>query len=579
MEIKSSLLNDKDFAEVKRSLIKVSEVDGKENFRVKMIEYINESADNNNDMFFYDMLEFTRFLMPDNDAVAYTTPEKLIFMNAPGKIGESRKQWDFIYCHECLHQLWDTFRVGDKLKKEGVEYDHYILNIASDCIINDYLAYYRKKESPSGLITPEFLKEKFGVDYDRKYDTQYTLYLKLLEKKDEIKNDQETQDMMDDQNQGQGGSGSDSNSQKPQQGGNKSKQDNKDSKQSSGEGGDESKDGDEGAGSSNKEGEKDKDGKSGSKDGKEDSEGGDDKKDASGKSGKEGDKGDKESDKDDDSKKSGNIGTGSGDGEGHSESDVDITKITKKANDIIERYKKKISGDFGNFVKKCKSSFEMNKSGLGAQTQKGGASWNEQMSVNANSFVKKKIYQKKRQYESTYTRVKRGSGFVEFGRPIEQGRRIREQKLTINAAFYIDRSGSMGGSIDNVFNACYTIAESLKKQFGKDKIVEDVAFKVYAFNMSMKEIKYGNKCNADGGTMPFHDILKFMSENTKEYMINIIITDAQFDVNPSEVKKFINGTDGMIQFITNYDNQEMKKLSKEYKDKLYYILADSEFKI
>ena len=124
MDIKSSLLNTKDFAEVKKSLINVSKIDGKEDFRVRMLEYINDSADNNNDMFFYDMLEFVRFLNPSDKSVAYTNEAGLIFLNSPGKIGEVIRLWDFIYCHECLHQLWETFGVRDKLIKEGHKYNH-----------------------------------------------------------------------------------------------------------------------------------------------------------------------------------------------------------------------------------------------------------------------------------------------------------------------------------------------------------------------------------------------------------------------------------------------------------------------
>ena len=43
--------------------------------------------------------------------------------------------------------------------------DGYILNVASDCVINDYLSFIRKKEMPDNLITPEYLKEKYGVEY------------------------------------------------------------------------------------------------------------------------------------------------------------------------------------------------------------------------------------------------------------------------------------------------------------------------------------------------------------------------------------------------------------------------------
>ena len=65
MEIKSSLLNSKDLKLLKNSLIAASEVDGKENFRVRLIEYIDDTADNEDDEFFYDMIEFCRFLKPD----------------------------------------------------------------------------------------------------------------------------------------------------------------------------------------------------------------------------------------------------------------------------------------------------------------------------------------------------------------------------------------------------------------------------------------------------------------------------------------------------------------------------------
>ena len=46
MEIKSSLINSKELKLLKDSLIAASEVDGKENFRVILIEYIDDTADN-----------------------------------------------------------------------------------------------------------------------------------------------------------------------------------------------------------------------------------------------------------------------------------------------------------------------------------------------------------------------------------------------------------------------------------------------------------------------------------------------------------------------------------------------------
>ena len=190
MEIKSTLLNDKDFDKVRESIIAVSQIDNEDNFRVRLIEYINDSSESDDDKFFYDMLVYTRFLEPSNESIAFTDPYHRIFLNAPGThIGKNYKQWDFTYDHECLHQLWDTFGVADKIKESGMEYNHYVMNVASDCVINDYLYYYRKKDMPDGLITPEYIRDHYGVTYDRKVDTQYSLYCKLIEKKDIIEKD------------------------------------------------------------------------------------------------------------------------------------------------------------------------------------------------------------------------------------------------------------------------------------------------------------------------------------------------------------------------------------------------------
>lgn len=659
MEIKSSLLNDKDFQEVKKSLIRVSEKDGKEKFRVRVLEYINDSSTDEDDIFFFDMLEFVRFLNPDTDAVAYTTPEHLIYLNCPCKeVGESSKLWDFVYDHECLHQLWDTFGVAKRIIDDQGSYDHNLLNIASDCVINDYLYYYRKKARPNDLITPEHLKDKYGVEYDRKKDTQYTLYLKLLKVKQEMQKKFEEmmndpvikkalEDMENQQNgqQGQqsqqGQSGQGQGGQSGNSGGNKSDeqraedaakqaeqsannaQDAADKAKDAGDGdagekqgaADKAKDAagrakehaekaKEAAGKGDKKTAKEEadkaeaaakeaaeankqaggkpagNGKDGQGDGKDKKD--DQGKDGQGKDGKqsgdskdgssEGGKADnKKSDKD-----GKGYGTG-GDEEKPEESEVNIEEIKKKAEKIIDKYKDKISGDFGEFINRCKKSVELKESGLGINAPRGTASWNEKMNSYVNTYVKQRIFQKKRQYQSTYSRVKRGSGYIKYGEPIQPGRKIREEKLTINTSFYIDKSGSMGGSIDNVFKAAYIIAESLKKQFSKDSIVDEVSFKMHAFNHSMYEIKFGSKTEASGGTMGFHEILQYIKDHTNDYLINIIITDAEFSINEPEVEKFIKDIEGMVIFITNNDNATMKKLAKQYENTLYYILADSNF--
>lgn len=612
MDIKdSAVLKDKTMQRVKRSLENVSSIDNKDGFRVDMLEYINQSSYNNNDMFFYDMMEFIRFLKPGDESVAYTTPDHLIYLNAPGQIGEKVRQWDFVYDHECMHQLWDTFGVEDKIKEELGSCDSMLLNIASDCVINDYLEHYRKKEMPNDLITPDLLETKYGVVYDRKIDTQYTLYKKLLEVQDKLMKDLEdllkklgNQQQGNDSSNNSSGQGSGS-SQKSSEKGGKGNPGKGQSGQKS-DGSDEGNkdmddvDGDNGGSSSGKDkngkngkGGRDKDSGEGDgdeesnengsgKDGDEESEGKSGKKSKdSGDNGEESE-GDGEGDeKDSKNGKSDKSSPAAGDAEGSKDQfDEDLAKIRKDAEDIINSYAKKISGVFGEFVKKCKSSRKCDSSGLEVKVQKGNATWNQEMSHYINAYVKNKIFKKKRQWTSTYSRVRRGSGPVKFGQPIFPGRKIIEETMDINCAFYVDKSGSMCDCIQDVYNAVYRLAEAMKKQFSREQVVNKVDFNIFAFDTSLMKVKYGNSTNADGGTMSFEELLDNINKRTKDYMINVIITDAGFSgVNEGEVEKFIDGLGGILLFITNVNNDQVKNIAKKKSDKLCYILADANFTV
>ena len=613
MEIKSSLINSKELKLLKDSLIAASEVDGKENFRVKLIEYVDDTADNEEDEFFYDMIEFCRFLKPDPETTAYTTPDHLIYLNAPGVFGEKVREWDFVYCHECLHQLWDTFGVEEQIKKNGIKYDHFVLNVASDCVINDYLSAIRKKSAPSAVILPEYLQKEFGVTYDRKVDTQFTLYLKLLEVAEKLRKDQKCQDAQDggDGQEGQGGSSSGGSS----SGGSSSGSSSSGSSSSSGKG-DSQNNTAEGAQKSADEAKKAADkaqqnadsGKGSQKDADAAKEAAKEAKDAANRAKEAANKGDKEGEakaaqeaKDaadrakklagEDSneskgKSSGSKGQGNDSPEG-----VEITgelteeqkaQIKAKAEGVIKRYKDKITGVFGDFVKKCRNSVKCDPNGLANNTKKGKGAWNKQMDVAINAYVKKNLDKKRRQFEQTYKRVKRGSGIVKMGAPIIPGKRIKDDKMPINIAYYIDRSGSMEACIDKVFEAAFKISEALKQRFRKDKLVKSTDFRTFVFNTHMDEIKFGQTTSATGGTMGLDQILAFINKNTKNVLINIIITDAGFTVNENEIKNFLKtGVDGLVIFITNSENSEVKKIANEpdFKTKLIYILADADFNV
>ena len=622
MEIKSSLINSKELKLLKDSLIAASEVDGKENFRVRLIEYIDDTADNEEDEFFYDMMEFCRFLKPDPETTAYTTPDHIIYLNAPGVFGEKVREWDFIYCHECLHQLWETFAVEDQIKKNGIKFDHYVLNVASDCVINDYLSAIRKKTAPPQGITPEYLKETFGVEYDRKVDTQFTLYLKLLEVAEKLRKDKKCQDSHDADNNGGDGPTGDG----PQGGGDPNKKP-KNGKDGSSQGGKQSDANDntaEGAQKSADEAKKAADkaqqnadsGKGSQKDADDAKDAAKEAQDAAYRAKDAANKGDKEgeakaakeakdaadkakklagednTDRTDGNGKGSEDKTQDGKGQGHDSpegigisgelTEEEKAQIKAKAESVIKKYKEKISGAFGDFIKKCRNSVKCDPNGLANNTRKGKGAWNKQMDVAINAYVKKNLDKKRRQFEQTYKRVKRGSGIVKMGAPIIPGKRIKDDKMPINIAYYIDRSGSMEACIDDVFKAAFKISEALKQRFRKDKLVKSTDFRTFVFNTHMDEIKFGQTTYASGGTMGLDQILEFINKNTKNVLINIIITDAGFTVNEKEIKNFLKtGVDGLVIFITNIENAEVKKIADEpeFKTKLIYILADANFDV
>ena len=201
------------------------------------------------------------------------------------------------------------------------------------------------------------------------------------------------------------------------------------------------------------------------------------------------------------------------------------------------------------------------------------------------SYVKTKVFQKQRMFKKTYQRVKRGSGLVQMGQPITPGKKIREEKLTINPVFYIDNSGSMesGNAIDHVWDAVYIICEALKKQFSKEKVVDDVTFKFFAFERSFKEIPYGKRTSGGGGTFDFDELLEGILERSKDNLINIILTDGQFNVNEQETEKFLKELKGLLIYVTNMPNEtgsrKVKSVVENHKNQMNYIEADSSFTI
>lgn len=750
INITSPIVNDPGMKKVKESLIKISQIDKQEDFRVESLEYIDEKTTDSDDEFFYNMMDYIRFLHPSSDSIAYTDPYHLVWMNMPGEIGKNLRGWLFIYEHECLHQMWDTFEVGDRLKAKYGKFtkdDHYLLNIASDCVINDFLNYYRKLPFPSpNLITPKYLKDKYNVEYDRDEDTQYSLFIKLKDNisENDLKNDPNLQqaqgqdgnsgqsgktgnsgnsgDGGDSNPQGGGESGNSGNSGKSGNSGNSSdggnsnsnQQNNdpasnaadsaksaqesadkakdaagksgatsaqKDAAQDAQDAADKAKDAAERAGKAQKDGDMEKakeaaqeaadaaadadlasqiaQGKSPSEiaqdaadktkeaadkaqeaadkaqeaadnaegDAKEGAQSAADKaKEAADKAKEAADKAQKAADNAKEAENNGdmkgamkeaknaqsaaneakqaannvnnkrektntsNIGWGNKKAfdkeDVFVDSDEELGEIKKKAEETIEKFKETISGALGKFIEQCQGSKKLDPSGLKQNIDKRGigSAWNEELHTAVMAYAKKRIFNKKREFKRTYKRMPRRATITNYGDPLKKGKIVNNKALTINVAFYIDTSGSMGGKpIQNTVSTMYSICDALKKAFSREKVVDEIAFKIFSFDDYITEIPFGKNFGANNaGNVEFSVILEYIKEHTKDYLINIIITDAYYDINEKNTQKFLDQIDNMVITIVNNDaagSATLTDIAKKNPLKFKHIVASGNFDI
>ena len=166
-------------------------------WRFDFTKHLNATTRYHQYKFFWEMIPMIWFIR-SKKGPAWTDDDCNIFLNIPHKDIELKNEnWEFIYYHECLHQLFDTFNVGEALmKEEGNEFNHYLLNVASDCIINNYIKLNCDLDYPSdGLITPDYLKTAYGIEYDQREENQYDLYKKLKEVAKKLMDDPVVQKM------------------------------------------------------------------------------------------------------------------------------------------------------------------------------------------------------------------------------------------------------------------------------------------------------------------------------------------------------------------------------------------------
>ena len=243
-----------------------------------------------------------------------------------------------------------------------------------------------------------------------------------------------------------------------------------------------------------------------------------------------------------------------------------------------------MSGNLGDFIKKCKSSVKGESTGLDVGVRSGSHSdWNKTLTTNIMSYVSKRV-RTRTQYESSWRRISRRQNTVKPGDLLMKGKKRKKDQIKVNIAFYIDCSGSMSGCIDNVFDSAIAIGEALKKNFGREAsgsngAISEFEFKTFVFNDRIHPVTWGKRYDASGGTLPFDGIVDYIKKNTNDYLINVIITDAEFDIKKDVVMDMLKEVYGLIQFVTNSPNPVIKSMATASSGKLQYIEADSQFSV
>ena len=271
------------------------------------------------------------------------------------------------------------------------------------------------------------------------------------------------------------------------------------------------------------------------------------------------------------------------------EADERDEEITEAAKENIKKHANRISGVVGEFISQTKGCFreirEM-RDGTGFKTfaTVGKAKWDIDFKKLVDVYVRNQINRKKREMEPTYSRPNRRAGYVEYGKPIKKGQKVKEDKLNISMTFYIDKSGSMSGTdLENATTLAYGISDAVEKNHKHEKkYIEKFDFKFFTFNEDVQPIKKNQKVQSAGGNMSFEELLNVIKKHSIDDMINVIITDAGFPVNVSSTTKFIDSMGGLFIFVTNMDQcmSDYKEVEKKVAQHNFkHILASRHFEL
>jgi len=124
-------------------------------------------------------------------------------------------------------------------------------------------------------------------------------------------------------------------------------------------------------------------------------------------------------------------------------------------------------------------------------------------------------------------------------------------------AFYVDNSGSINGSIKNIYKGIYSAAEQINAR-------NTVDFEISTFAFKVERMKWGSTPRyGEGGTINLDILLDYIEDNTANYALNVIVTDM---IGLAKELDNYDFEDNVV-VVCNVDNQYLiKELRKAHID-------------
>lgn len=266
----------------------------------------------------------------------------------------------------------------------------------------------------------------------------------------------------------------------------------------------------------------------------------------------------------------------------------DLYDCTEYVKGVIEEFSKKITGPVGDFLEKCKDSIkdikelknEKNKPAVKAYARKAKNAWDVDFKKLIDTYVTDCVQERKHEKKKTWARPNRRQGVVKDGDVLRRGELPKQDKIDITMTFYIDISYSMvGDPVINAFKAAYAYSDFIKKENQDEAVVGEFDYTFWAFNERFHKIVGKKIPAASGGNVDFNQILDYIESHSMNDMINVIITDAQFTINPHKCVEIIKKTEGLFIVIANNQKNvsEFEEMKNALQEKFEYLIADEDF--